>query len=90
MKCKVVALLMNSPFADLIVGNFISLDIPEERSTGPVKPDDEMCQAVKTVSSAKKVSQDDEGIWDRYRWYVVQDMVSRNEWIEEHGKDHSL
>lgn len=77
VKCKVVALVMNSPFAELIVGNFTCVDIPEERSIGPVKPDDEMCQAVKTRASAKNVSQDKvKGIGDRYRWYVVQDIVS--------------
>lgn len=88
VKGKVVALVMNSPFADLIVGNFTRVDIPVERSTRPVKPDDEMCQAVETRASAKKVSQDkDEGIGDRS---VVHDIVSRNEWIEEQGKDPSL
>lgn len=85
---EVVALVMNSPFADLIVGNFTRVDIPVERSTRPVKPDDEMCQAVETRASAKKVSQDkDEGIGDRS---VVHDIVSRKEWIEEQGKDPSL
>ncbi|XP_065928583.1 uncharacterized protein [Magallana gigas] len=88
VKGKVVALVMNSPFADLIVGNFTRVDIPVERSTSPVKPDDEMCQAVETRASAKKESQDkDEGIGDRS---VVHDIVSRNEWIEEKGKDPSL
>lgn len=53
VKCKVVALVMNSPFPDLIVGNSTSVDIPEERSTGPVKPDDEMCHAVKTRASTR-------------------------------------
>lgn len=47
-----------------------------------------MCQAVETSDSANKVSQNkDEGIADRS---VVQDLVSRNEWIEEQGKDRSL
>ncbi|XP_065939370.1 uncharacterized protein [Magallana gigas] len=88
VKGKVVALVMNSPFADLIVGNFTRVDIPVERSTSPVNPDDEMCQAVETRASAKKVSQDkDEGIGDRS---VVHDIVSRKEWIEEQGKDPSL
>lgn len=72
-KGKVVALVLNSPFADLIVGIFNRVNIPMERSTSPVKPDDEMCQAVETRASVKNVSQDtDEGIWDKC---VVQNIV---------------
>ncbi|XP_065929667.1 uncharacterized protein [Magallana gigas] len=55
VKGKVVALVMNSPFADLIVGNFTRVDIPVERSTSPVKPDDEMCQAVETVLQQRSI-----------------------------------
>lgn len=39
----------NSPFADLIVGNFTRVDIPVERSTSPIKPDDECVRQSKQV-----------------------------------------
>jgi hypothetical protein len=48
VKGRVVALVMNSPFADLIVGNYTRVDIPQQMPRELDKAVDEKCQAVET------------------------------------------
>ncbi|XP_048748044.2 uncharacterized protein LOC125660258 [Ostrea edulis] len=89
VKGKVVALVMNTPFADLIIGNYTRVDIPTERndiekmSTSVT----DTCQAVETRSSAKRKPVQKEVV------DIGQEFggkYSREEWIEELRNDPTL
>ncbi|XP_062603532.1 uncharacterized protein LOC134265323 [Saccostrea cucullata] len=89
VKGKVVALVLNSPFADLIVGNYTRVDIPEQKQSKVRESLDESCQAVETRSAAKQKehSQVEEKL---ELGSDVNVMDSKEEWIQEKGKDPSL
>jgi hypothetical protein len=87
VKGGVVALVMNSPFADLIVGNYTRVDIPQQMPRELDKAVDEKCQAVETRASAKQTKRECDVLEERS---VVSEIVCRDEWLEEQGKDSSL
>jgi hypothetical protein len=89
VKGKVVALVMNSPFAELIIGNSTRVGIPAEKdgNNKKLKSEEDTCQAVETRSSTKRKSIEkevldvDQGFDENY---------SRDEWIEEQRNDTTL
>lgn len=56
VKGKVLAIVINTPFADFIVGNYTRLDVPTEiRKDGELaRSQEDVCQTVETRSSAKR------------------------------------
>ena len=89
VKGKVVALVMNSPFAELIIGNSTRVGIPAEMDCNEEKSrsEEDTCQAVETRSSTKRkpigkeVMDVGQGFGENY---------SRDEWIEEQRNDPTL
>ena len=86
VKGKVVALVMNTPFADLIVGNYTRVDIPVKKESSSVGKEDEKCQAVETRSTSKKRKVEEE-VLDGYDF--GKDF-SKEDWIAEQQKDPTL
>ena len=86
VKGKVVALVMNTPFADLIVGNYTRVDIPVKKETRSVDKEDEKFQALETRSTSKKRTVEEQ-ILDGYDF--GKDF-SKEDWIAEQQKDPTL
>ena len=86
VKGKVVALVMNTPIADLIAGNYTRVDIPVKKESSSVDKEDEKCQAVETRSTSKKRKVEEE-VLDGYDF--GKDF-SKIDWIAEQQKDPTL
>jgi hypothetical protein len=89
VKGKVVALVMNSPFAELIIGNSTRVDIPAEKDGNDekLKSEEDTCQAVETRSSTKRKPTEKE-VLDVGQGF--DENYSRDEWIEEQRNDPTL
>lgn len=89
VKGKVLAIVMNTLFADLIVGNYTRLDVPTE-----IKKDGELArsqtdvfQTVETRSSTKRKTVEKEEVESSLE---LGKEISTDEWIEEQSKDPAL
>ena len=84
-----MALVFHSPSADSIVGNYQRVDIVQQIQSEVRESLNEACQASETRSAAKRKqhSQVEEKL---ALGSVVNITGSKEEWIQEHGKDPSL
>ena len=85
-KGKVVALVLNTPFADLIVGNYTRVDIPVKKESRSVDKEDEKCQAMETRLTFKKRKVEEEVL----DGYVFGKDFSKKDLIAEQQKDPTL
>lgn len=89
VKGKVLAIVMNTPFADLIVGNYTRLDVPtEKKNDGELaRSQEDACQTVETRSSARRKKMEKEEVESSLE---LSKEISTGEWIEEQRKDPAL
>lgn len=80
---------MNTPFADLIVGNYTRLDVPtEKKNDGELAGSQkDACQTVETRSSAKRKKIEKEEVESSLE---LSKEISTDELIEEQRKDPAL
>lgn len=89
VKGKVLVIVMNTPFADLIVGNYSRLDVPTEiRKDGELaRSQENVFQTVETRSSAKRKKAEKEEVESSLE---LGKEISTDEWMEEQRKDPAL
>lgn len=89
VKGKVLAIVMNTTFADLIVGNYTRLDVPtEKKNDGELaRSQEDACQTVETRFSAKRKKMEKEEVESSLE---LSKEISTDEWIEEQRKDPAL
>lgn len=80
---------MNTPFADLIVGNYTRLDVPTEKKYDGelARSQEDACQTVETRSATKRKKMEKEKVESSLE---LSKEISTDEWIEEQRKDPAL